>query len=163
MGYFQALYQFLTILVLRGYLSRGGCSCSWSGSRSSQPNIIRLAVSPVTECGVPRKALIVCRSNKSHSSCSRVIGSSGNLLGCGFLSPPCHWIVGDRVLCGFYLPSTECIALPSVDSRTEFPGRCEAVRAVPDSKIFVGRGWLRLRGLWRLEWEWHLAIMRNGP
>ena len=47
----------------------GGCNCSWSGNRNSRPNIIRLAVSPVTEWGVPRNALIICGSSKSHSSC----------------------------------------------------------------------------------------------
>ena len=74
-------------------------------------------------------------------------GSSGNSSGCDSLSPPCYLIVAGMTLCGFYPPSTECTALPSVDSQTELRGRCEAVRAVRNNKIPVVRGWRRLRGL----------------
>ena len=53
-----------------GVISAGvGCNCSWSGSCSSRLNIIKLAVLPVTKCGVSRNVLIIWGSSCSHFYC----------------------------------------------------------------------------------------------
>ena len=137
---------------------RGGCSWSWSGNRSAWPNI-RLAVSPVTDLGggAPEGPHYL-EEQQIPLSRNSVLRESHRLR----FPLSYRLTVGGMALFGFYPPSTECTTLHPADFQTGLPGQCKAVRAHPDSKISVIREWLWLRGLWRLEWGWHLAIMWSG-